>query len=72
MKWPLRYRIPLALTRAELFWCAALFLAWAYKEHQYEVFTRAIWASYGTPTARRLDALMMRPSPFLEAIKRAG
>ncbi len=40
----LGWRVP--LTRAELFWCAALFLVWAHAEHSAEVFGRSMRELY--------------------------
>lgn len=70
--WPYHYAIPIRMSRAELRWLAWLWLAWAYTEQRAEQFYRNLWASYDTPSHRRLEAFSMRESPFLKAVRRAG
>lgn len=66
------YRIPLALSRAELWWLSYLWLAWAYAEQRAEQFARDVWARYNTPAHRRVEALALRESPFLREVRRGA
>lgn len=74
-RWPLWYRVPLRMTRAELRWLAWLWLAYAYTRDCAERFERELFERF-RESGRRLEALVMRPSPFLarvaEEASRAG
>lgn len=56
------------MTRAELWWCAWLWLGWAYIQERAEAFMREIFARYNTPAFRRLEELALRPSPIMRRI----
>ena len=70
-RFPPWYRIPLALSRAELWWLSYLWLAWSYAEQRAEQLARDFWARYSTPAYRRVEALALRDSAFLKAVSQA-